>query len=57
MTRKTILSLAAAFGAMSASAGLWMAGDSTLCNYAARQHPQQGCGQALAEFMKNPKRL
>ncbi len=57
MTLKTILSLCAAFGALSASADLWLAGDSTMCNYAARQYPQQGWGQALAEFMKNPDEL
>lgn len=57
MALKAILALSAAFGAMCASADLWMAGDSTMCNYAARQYPQQGWGQALAEFMKNPDEL
>lgn len=36
---------------------IYMAGDSTMCNYAPRQYPQQGWGQALAEFMKNPDQL
>ncbi|MBP5790909.1 MAG: hypothetical protein J6W80_01440 [Kiritimatiellae bacterium] len=45
--------LASAFGAE-----LYMAGDSTMCNYnPTRQYPQQGWGQALAEFMKNPDAL
>lgn len=39
-------------------AAIWMAGDSTMCNYnPQRQYPQQGWGQALAEFMKDPAEL
>jgi lysophospholipase L1-like esterase len=35
-----------------------MAGDSTMCNYnPAKQYLQQGWGQALALFMKDPSRL
>ena len=37
----------------SAFADLYLAGDSTMCNYADRQYPQQGWGQALARYMKN----
>lgn len=48
---------ALALAALSASADLYLAGDSTMCNYAARQYPQQGWGQALGEFMKNPDEL
>ena len=40
-----------------AFADLYMAGDSTMCNYAPRQYPQQGWGQALTEFMKDPEKL
>ena len=37
---------------------IWMAGDSTMCNYnPQKQYPQQGWGQALAEFMKEPTEL
>ena len=39
-------------------ADLYMAGDSTMCNYnPTRQYPQQGWGQGLANFMKNPDEL
>ena len=38
-------------------ADLYLAGDSTMCNYADRQYPQQGWGQALARYMKNPDML
>ena len=38
-------------------AAVWMAGDSTMCNYADRQYPQQGWGQALGVLMKNPDDL
>ena len=41
----------------SAFADLYLAGDSTMCNYADRQYPQQGWGQALARYMKNPDML
>ena len=40
-----------------ASADIYMAGDSTMCNYPAYQYPKWGWGQALAEFMKNPDEL
>ena len=35
-------------------AAIWMAGDSTMCNYRDNQYPQQGWGQALGVLMKNP---
>ena len=38
-------------------ADLFLAGDSTMCNYQDRQYPQQGWGQALYKFMKNPAEL
>ena len=38
-------------------ADLYLAGDSTMCNYADRQYPQQGWGQALYKYMKNPESL
>ena len=38
-------------------ADLFLAGDSTMCNYRDRQYPQQGWGQALYKFMKNPAGL
>ncbi|MGN0855530.1 MAG: GDSL-type esterase/lipase family protein [Kiritimatiellia bacterium] len=40
-----------------AQADLYLAGDSTMCNYADRQYPQQGWGQALSRYMKNPEQL
>ena len=43
--------------AAAACADIYMAGDSTMCNYAPRQYPQQGWGQALALYMKNPDQL
>ena len=51
---------AAAFAVLSASLAfgdIYMAGDSTMCNYNSRQYPQRGWGQALAQFMKNPDEL
>lgn len=51
----TFLAAAAMAGAVFGD--IYMAGDSTMCNYAPRQYPQQGWGQALAEFMKNPDQL
>ena len=55
----TVLGVGLAVGAASvASADIYMAGDSTMCNYnPAKQYPQQGWGQALALFMKDPSRL
>ncbi len=38
-------------------ADLFLAGDSTMCNYQDRQYPQQGWGQALYKFMNDPARL
>lgn len=38
-------------------ADLYLAGDSTMCNYADRQYPQQGWGQALYKYMQNPDSL
>lgn len=46
-----------AAAALPALADLYLAGDSTMCNYNPRQYPQQGWGQALMEFMKNPDEL
>ena len=40
-----------------ASADLWMAGDSTMCDYKPNRYPQWGWGQALALFMNNPAEL
>ena len=41
-----------------ANADIYMAGDSTMCNYnPAKQYPQQGWGQALALYMKDPSKL
>lgn len=54
---KKTLALAALALAGAAFGDLYMVGDSTMCNYAPRQYPQQGWGQALAEFMKNPDQL
>ena len=39
------------------AAELFLAGDSTMCNYQDRQYPQQGWGQALYRFMKDPSKL
>ena len=38
-------------------ADIFLVGDSTMCNYQDRQYPQQGWGQALYKFMKDPGRL
>ena len=51
------LAVAMTFIALSANADIYMAGDSTMCNYPARQYPKWGWGQALGEFMKNPDQL
>jgi lysophospholipase L1-like esterase len=41
-----------------AAAEIYMAGDSTMCNYnPQKQYPQQGWGQALYRFMKDPAKL
>lgn len=47
------------FACLSAAtfADIYLAGDSTMCNYADRQYPQQGWGQALAKYMKSPEKL
>ena len=58
MMKKILLATAAAFSCtFSLLADLYLAGDSTMCNYADRQYPQQGWGQALARHMKNPDLL
>lgn len=54
---KKVLLTACALGALTACADIYMAGDSTMCNYNPRQYPQQGWGQALALYMKNPDQL
>ncbi|MBQ6137822.1 MAG: hypothetical protein IJI73_10685 [Kiritimatiellae bacterium] len=47
-----------AIAAFAANADIYMAGDSTMCNYnPAKQYPQQGWGQALALYMKDPSKL
>ena len=47
-----------AIAAFVANADIYMAGDSTMCNYnPAKQYPQQGWGQALALYMKDPSKL
>ena len=44
--------------AFAAFGDIYMAGDSTMCNYSPeRQYPQQGWGQALSLFMKDPDQL
>lgn len=48
---------AAALASIAAFADIYMAGDSTMCNYNPRQYPQQGWGQGLVWFMKNPDQL
>lgn len=53
---KTLAVMAVAVAGM-AFGDIYMAGDSTMCNYAPRQYPQQGWGQALAEYMKDPDKL
>ena len=54
MMKKILLATAAAFSCtFSLLADLYLAGDSTMCNYADRQYPQQGWGQALARYMKD----
>ncbi|MBO6167400.1 MAG: rhamnogalacturonan acetylesterase [Kiritimatiellae bacterium] len=58
MTVKTLVAALAASLSGLLCADIYMAGDSTMCNYnPERQYPQQGWGQALAEFMKNPDQL
>ncbi len=55
---KMFAALALATATLGAQADLYMAGDSTMCNYnPQRQYPQQGWGQALEQFMKNPDQL
>ncbi|MCR5414726.1 MAG: hypothetical protein K6F50_08420 [Kiritimatiellae bacterium] len=54
--KKTILAFAT-LCALPSFADLYLAGDSTMCNYADRQYPQQGWGQALAKYMKDPALL
>lgn len=54
---KSILFAVGALCAATSFADLYLAGDSTMCNYADRQYPQQGWGQALAKYMKNPDQL
>ena len=46
-----------AMGRSILAADLFLAGDSTMCNYQDRQYPQQGWGQALYKFMKDPSKL
>lgn len=54
---KRIAFTLAALCALPLVADLYMAGDSTMCNYTDRQYPQQGWGQALYRYMKNPDQL
>ena len=56
--RKLLFTAIAATLSFAAFADLYMAGDSTMCNYSmTRQYPQQGWGQALEKYMKNPAEL
>ena len=55
--RKLIFAFALLGSCVASAAELYLAGDSTMCNYADRQYPQQGWGQALAKYMKNPETL
>ena len=49
MTLRTLMVLFAVIAATGAArADVYMAGDSTMCNYPSRAYPQQGWGQALA---------
>lgn len=55
---KTLMvAIVAAGMAFCASADLYMAGDSTMCNYFRGKYPQQGWGQALGWYMKDPAKL
>ena len=55
--KKWFITVSVAFCALHLFADLYLAGDSTMCNYADRQYPQQGWGQALSRFMKDPDQL
>ena len=58
MTLRTLMVLFAVIAATGAArADIYMAGDSTMCNYPSRAYPQQGWGQALALYMKDPRIL
>ena len=58
MTLRTLMVLFAVIAATGAArADIYMAGDSTMCNYPSRAYPQQGWGQALALYMKDPSIL
>ena len=52
-----VFSAIAAFAAVSAFGDIYLAGDSTMCNYRDSQYPQQGWGQALSIFMKDADKL
>ena len=57
MSKMTVLA-SIAIAAFVANADIYMAGDSTMCNYnPAKQYPQQGWGQALALYMKDSSKL
>ena len=57
MWSRVILSIFAAIAMSMAFGDVYIAGDSTVCDYSPRQYPQQGWGQALAEFMEDPSQL
>lgn len=58
MTLRTLMVLLAVIAVAGvARADIYMAGDSTMCNYSSRAYPQQGWGQALALYMKDPSIL
>ncbi len=57
MKAGAIAAIVAAALAFPASADIYMAGDAAVCDYPAALYPQQGWGQALAEFMIDPARL
>ncbi len=54
---KKILAVVALVASMAAFGDLYMAGDSTMCNYRKARYPQQGWGQALGWLMKDPSKL
>ena len=55
--KKTAAMIIAAVAACAVNADIYMAGDSTMCNYRLRDWPKQGWGQALGWFMKEPSKL
>ena len=54
---RVILSIFVAAAISMAFGDIYIAGDSTVCDCSPRLYPQQGWGQALAEFMEDPDQL